>query len=254
MVNLKLIVGSILLLFSLHISDEAFAQDTNLNKENTSLTVLGETFTGEISKKMVWQTLGILKESYMVEYKLHATEDELISYKKWLSKISESSRQREIAEKQRLEEKEANQNLSENEQIRLDSLGSTLVPKSTEQLLAEFEEEIKGLPMTEQKKQRKKLEEANLFMFQFLHSQIESWKVNKSMFEKYGGRVKFQQAGLEPVDAWFTFMQEQEVLGNLLFSEVKHRKSFWQIFSGYVESGFNSAGQADSFAIPLWER
>ncbi len=39
---------------------------------------------------------------------------------------------------------------------------------------------------------------------------IRRWKVNKALYVKYGGRVIFQQAGFEPVDAYRTFAAELE--------------------------------------------
>ncbi|MCZ6863880.1 MAG: hypothetical protein O7I42_27125, partial [Alphaproteobacteria bacterium] len=39
---------------------------------------------------------------------------------------------------------------------------------------------------------------------------IRQWKVNKALYVKYGGRVIFQQAGFEPVDAYRTFAAELE--------------------------------------------
>ena len=39
---------------------------------------------------------------------------------------------------------------------------------------------------------------------------IRQWKVNKALYVKYGGRVIFQQAGFEPVDAYRAFADELE--------------------------------------------
>lgn len=38
---------------------------------------------------------------------------------------------------------------------------------------------------------------------------VRNWKFNKALYEKYGGRVIFQQAGAEPLDAYKTFWDEQ---------------------------------------------
>ncbi len=39
---------------------------------------------------------------------------------------------------------------------------------------------------------------------------VKSWKIKKTLFEDYGGRVAFQKAGLEPLDAFQTFVKELE--------------------------------------------
>ena len=42
---------------------------------------------------------------------------------------------------------------------------------------------------------------------------VRSWKINQALYRKYGGRVAFQQAGAEPVDAYRDFLKEQETKG-----------------------------------------
>ena len=37
---------------------------------------------------------------------------------------------------------------------------------------------------------------------------VHRWNVNKALYEKYGGRVIFQQAGYEPVDAYRALIGE----------------------------------------------
>ena len=39
---------------------------------------------------------------------------------------------------------------------------------------------------------------------------VKSWKIKKTLFKEYGGRVVSQQAGLEPLDAFQTFLKELE--------------------------------------------
>lgn len=40
------------------------------------------------------------------------------------------------------------------------------------------------------------------------HQIVRGWKINKRLYEKYGGRIAYQQAGLESVDAYFKFINE----------------------------------------------
>jgi hypothetical protein len=42
---------------------------------------------------------------------------------------------------------------------------------------------------------------------------VKSWKINKALYAQYGGRVIFQQAGVEPLDAYRDFLKEQEKKG-----------------------------------------
>ncbi len=44
---------------------------------------------------------------------------------------------------------------------------------------------------------------------------VKSWKIKKTLFKEYGGRVVSQQAGLEPLDAFQTFLKEIESAGTV---------------------------------------
>jgi hypothetical protein len=39
---------------------------------------------------------------------------------------------------------------------------------------------------------------------------VKAWKFNKALYVKYGGRVIFQQAGYEPIDAYKQFLEEHQ--------------------------------------------
>jgi len=40
------------------------------------------------------------------------------------------------------------------------------------------------------------------------YEMVRVWKLNKRLYQKYGGRVAFQQAGPEPVDAYLMFFED----------------------------------------------
>ena len=60
------------------------------------------------------------------------------------------------------------------------------------------------LQMTrEMKEQGKAVEEQMRPMKRQLVQQfVRAWKINKALYKKYGGKVIFQQAGVEPLDAY----------------------------------------------------
>jgi heat shock protein HslJ len=51
--------------------------------------------------------------------------------------------------------------------------------------------------------------EANRMQREFARSIIEQWKVNRALYEQYGGRIIFQQLGPEPLDAYREFLEEK---------------------------------------------
>jgi len=45
---------------------------------------------------------------------------------------------------------------------------------------------------------------------EFGGAMVRSWKLNSTLHRQYGGRVIFQQFGLEPIDAWRKLLEEYE--------------------------------------------
>ena len=57
------------------------------------------------------------------------------------------------------------------------------------------------------------------------------WKFNKSLFDKYGGRVIFQQAGMEAFDATIAYFKEEEAKGAFHFFDDDAEKKFWHYYT-----------------------
>ena len=61
-------------------------------------------------------------------------------------------------------------------------------------------------------------------------NQIITWKFNKALYEKYSGRVIWQQFNpMEPVDAYRKFLEEEEKNGNFKI-DPKMTTSFWEYY------------------------
>ena len=56
---------------------------------------------------------------------------------------------------------------------------------------------------------------------------IREWKIYKALYEKYGGRVIFQQLGCNPIGAIEAFAREQQKNGNLKIFDPKYAEQFW---------------------------
>jgi hypothetical protein len=59
---------------------------------------------------------------------------------------------------------------------------------------------------------------------------VRNWKFNQSLYKKYGGRVAFQQAGPEPLDAYRRFLEEHEKRGTFTIFDPNLRQLFWDYF------------------------
>jgi hypothetical protein len=84
---------------------------------------------------------------------------------------------------------------------------------------------------------------------------IRGWKINRSLYEKYGGRVVYQQMGLEPLDAYRQFLEDAQSMGRFSIREAELEAAFWSVFSDEQRHDFmpeDSARQA--FDKPIWEQ
>ncbi|MBI5074320.1 MAG: hypothetical protein HZB62_04030 [Nitrospirae bacterium] len=59
---------------------------------------------------------------------------------------------------------------------------------------------------------------------------VRAWKINKALYHKYGGRLIFQQAGIEPLDAYRDFLKEQEKKGAFRIIDKRYEPAFWRYF------------------------
>ena len=82
---------------------------------------------------------------------------------------------------------------------------------------------------------------------------VTTWKFNKALYDKYGGRVIFQQFGPEPVDAYRDFLREQERKGAFEILDKKYEASFWDYFTNDGSHSFYPEGEgARIMSTPWW--
>lgn len=82
---------------------------------------------------------------------------------------------------------------------------------------------------------------------------VRQWLLDKSLYEKYGGRVIFQQANPnEPVGAYRAFLAGHERRGTFRILDLKRRDEFWSYFTS-KHSMELSKDQID-FSRPWWEK
>jgi hypothetical protein len=81
---------------------------------------------------------------------------------------------------------------------------------------------------------------------------VKSWKINKSLYAKYGGRVIFQQAGPEPLDAYRDFLKEQEKKGAFEITDKSYEASFWKYFTNDAMHTFYKGEDGAKFINTPW--
>jgi len=60
---------------------------------------------------------------------------------------------------------------------------------------------------------------------------VGRWKVNKALYDQYGGRIIFQQAGPEPLDAYRDFLKAEEKRGSFKILDPQVEADFWRYFT-----------------------
>jgi hypothetical protein len=86
---------------------------------------------------------------------------------------------------------------------------------------------------------------------------IRQWKINKALYEQYGGRIIYQQLGPEPIDAYREFLRQREADGAFAIRDQALAASFWRYFTDDSIHDFMPPGGADearAFTTPPWER
>lgn len=86
---------------------------------------------------------------------------------------------------------------------------------------------------------------------------VRQWKVNKALYEKYGGRIIFQQVGPEPLDAYRQLLEEAQARGDFEIVDKGLEEAFWKYFrDDSIHSFFEPGGEEEAkvFATPPWER
>lgn len=83
---------------------------------------------------------------------------------------------------------------------------------------------------------------------------VASWKMNKALFKKYGGRVIFQQAGIEPIDAYRDYLKDIREIGGLKVLKPRYADVFDE-FERYLSMGHNYLSEPGDtfFNRPYWE-
>jgi hypothetical protein len=88
-------------------------------------------------------------------------------------------------------------------------------------------------------------------------SLIRQWKINKSLHEKYGGRIIYQQFGPEPLDAYRAFLEAAQEAGGFRINRADLAEPFWAFFIEDERHAFMPAGSEDearAFTTPPWAR
>jgi hypothetical protein len=84
---------------------------------------------------------------------------------------------------------------------------------------------------------------------------IRQWKINRALYQQYGGRIVFQQGGPEPLDAYRKYLDESAARGDFRITNPDLDPGFWRYYRDDSIHEFfkpGSAEEAKAFADPPW--
>jgi len=99
-------------------------------------------------------------------------------------------------------------------------------------------------------------EEVDAMRRELGRAMIRQWKVNKSLYKTYGGRIIYQQLGPEPLDAYRQYFEERQAAGDFTFDSPAMEAQFWDYFRNESRHDFMEPGGVDeshAFTTPPWE-
>jgi heat shock protein HslJ len=86
---------------------------------------------------------------------------------------------------------------------------------------------------------------------------IRRWKINRSLYQAYGGRIIYQQLGPEPLDAYRRYLEERQEAGDFAILVPEMAEFFWRYFTHESIHDFMAPGSEDearAFTVPPWEQ
>ncbi|OGV67902.1 MAG: hypothetical protein A2498_10855 [Lentisphaerae bacterium RIFOXYC12_FULL_60_16] len=220
-----------------------FAQTTLLKAEvpstNVIAIVLGKKIVASENERLDGLIFGALLQQYAKENKIEPTQEELDAFVAKTEEKEEQSQVKFEADRERLRKELKSSSLADGDrkdkEFQLQTIESIL--KSTR----EMKEQTKG--MEEQMRPMKR---------QMAQQFVKSWKINKALYSKYGGRVIFQQAGVEPLDAYRDFLREQEKKGAFQILDKQYEDGFWRYFTNDATHTFYKKEDGAKFINTPW--
>ena len=86
---------------------------------------------------------------------------------------------------------------------------------------------------------------------------IRQWKIHRALYQRYGGRIIFQQFGPEPLDAYRQYLEERRSAGDFTIHEKAFEDAFWRYFTDDTMHSFYQPGseeEAQALTTPWWTR
>jgi hypothetical protein len=170
-----------------------------------------------------------LVRKYVAENDLAPTAEEIDDFLRTTRAACEQARSKYLAERERLQKELASPDLDSDEAKRL----TTALGANNFFLREPCEREDREL--------------ASWVVY--------NWKVNSSLFHRYGGRVFWEQVGYDPKDARVRFLEEHRENGAFEIYDTSVAQRFWKYFTFFASGQLVSEETGiQEMATPWWLR
>jgi hypothetical protein len=208
-------------------------------KDPVAGQVLGTVIHTKDAEELRYVVLKELTDRYADEKGITVTQAEKEVYVRNMRQALQKDRERNAARREELTRKLAAGGLSEAERKALASELDT-VNRTIEALGRS------GPADPEETKAREQI--AGAF--------IRQWKINKALYQQFGGRIIFQQGGPEPLNAYRRFLEEAQAQGEFRIVNKDLEAAFWRYYRNDSIHSFYTRGskeEAQAFAAPPWQ-
>ncbi len=204
--------------------------------------VLGTVVHTQDAEELRYVVLRKLTDRYADDKGIAVTQAEKQAYVRHVQEALDEDRKRQVARRDELARKLAAGGLSEAERKTV-----TSELDSVNNFLAALGESGSGAAQDPEETQARE---------QVASSFIRQWKINRALYQQYGGRIIFQQGGPEPLDAYRTFLEEQQARGDFEILNKDLEAAFWRYYrTDSIHSFYRPGGkeEAQAFAVPFWQ-
>ena len=194
-------------------------------------TVLGEPVTVADAKQVPIDRLivGALTTRFAKDNGIEATEEDLTAFTDWMAAAARKSQ--EGFETQRAELVEA-----------LEAAVDSSAREEIQERLDTVEGLIEAAPPPADPQ----------LMRPIAKQWVENWKINKALFDKYGGRAHYQQVGVQPFDAVQKFLEDQEREGAFTILDDSYEDQFWAYWRSDGHTFIPEEEAVELLATPMW--
>lgn len=237
--------GAIFLLAAL-IAGNATAQTGPAKEPDKTViaVVLGKEITVRDKGRLSGLILGALLDRFAQDNRIEPTEDELDLF---VRKTEETQkRQRLKLERDRLTLVAGLKTSTLSARDRKDKETRLRKLERILKMFREMDARAQGMEAKRVKAQRRRMTRRLARRF------VKRWKVNKALHAQYGGRVIFQQAGAEPLDAYRDFLRERRKDGAFRILDKSYEGLFWRYFTNDAMHVFYSKADGEKFIDTPW--